>query len=75
MLSPDPDPHRNKMLRLTLDFLSEIVFGLVFSRRGGQTLPPIRSPLILESAVTLASKIRQRFWIMFPSDLKDLFVT
>jgi hypothetical protein len=46
------------LFRLTLDFLSEIVFGLVFSRRGGQALPPIRSPLILESAVTLASKIR-----------------
>jgi hypothetical protein len=52
------------LLRLTLDFLSEIVFGLVFSRRSGQTLPPIRSPLILESAVTLASKIRQGFGLI-----------
>ena len=44
--------------RLTLDFLSEIIFGLIFSRR--EVLPPIRSPLILESAGMLAAKIRYR---------------
>jgi len=46
-----------RILRFVVDIISEVVFSLISSP--SIPLPPIRSPLLLDSASTLAKKIRE----------------
>jgi fatty acid amide hydrolase 2 len=49
------------LIRITLDFVSDLLFGLYYSTFHPRVrLPPLQSSILLESATFLAKKIRSR---------------
>ena len=48
------------VLRVVLEAISRVIFGLIYWGDPHQELPPIRNLLLLESATSLAAKIRAR---------------
>lgn len=49
----------NLFFRMISAFL-RLIFSVVYSRPGKRRMPPIKDPILLESATSLARKIRRR---------------
>ncbi|XP_067010947.2 fatty-acid amide hydrolase 2 isoform X2 [Anabrus simplex] len=46
--------------RYILDYVIDLVFGYFYDETKRQHIPPVRDPLLMESAISLAEKIRNR---------------
>ena len=44
----------------SVEMISDLIFWLLYNMKAKITLPPINNPLLLESASSLAKKIRTR---------------
>ena len=52
-----------KLLRLTVDFLTDLIYSAIYEASGREeagAVPPLSDVLLLDSATSLAAKIREK---------------